>query len=74
MGRNAQGVRILSIDKPDFVIGVDRIIKEEESIALKSADTPLRAEEAEAPVEPEDTGDKAGERQQDLFDDDGDSE
>ena len=30
MGRSAQGVRILSIDKPDFVIGVDRIVKEEE--------------------------------------------
>ena len=29
MGRSAQGVRILSIDKPDFVIGVDRIVKEE---------------------------------------------
>jgi DNA gyrase subunit A len=29
MGRGAQGVRILSIDKPDFVIGVDRIVKEE---------------------------------------------
>ena len=31
MGRAAQGVRILSIDKPDFVIGVDRVVKEEES-------------------------------------------
>jgi DNA gyrase subunit A len=30
MGRSAQGVKILSIDKPDFVIGVDRIVKEEE--------------------------------------------
>jgi DNA gyrase subunit A len=29
MGRSAQGVRILSIDKPDFVIGVDRVVKEE---------------------------------------------
>ncbi|MCL2761969.1 MAG: DNA topoisomerase (ATP-hydrolyzing) subunit A [Treponema sp.] len=29
MGRSAQGVRILSIDKPDFVIGLDRIIKED---------------------------------------------
>jgi len=29
MGRSAQGVRILSIDKPDFVTGVDRIVKEE---------------------------------------------
>jgi DNA gyrase subunit A len=31
MGRSAQGVRLLSIDKPDFVIGVDRIVKEDES-------------------------------------------
>jgi DNA gyrase subunit A len=31
MGRSAQGVRILSIDKPDFVIGVDRIVKEDDS-------------------------------------------
>jgi DNA gyrase subunit A len=31
MGRSAQGVRILSIDKPDFVIGVDRIVKEDEA-------------------------------------------
>jgi len=31
MGRAAQGVRILSIDKPDFVIGVDRIVKEDEA-------------------------------------------
>jgi len=30
MGRAAQGVRILNIDKPDFVIGLDRIVKEEE--------------------------------------------
>jgi DNA gyrase subunit A len=29
MGRSAQGVRILSIDKPDFVIGLDRIVKED---------------------------------------------
>jgi DNA gyrase subunit A len=31
MGRSAQGVKILSIDKPDFVIGVDRIVKEDEN-------------------------------------------
>ncbi|MDR2392716.1 MAG: DNA topoisomerase (ATP-hydrolyzing) subunit A [Treponema sp.] len=29
MGRAAQGVRILSIDKPDFVTGVDRIVRED---------------------------------------------
>ena len=31
MGRSAQGVKILSIDRPDFVIGLDRIVKEEEA-------------------------------------------
>jgi DNA gyrase subunit A len=30
MGRSAQGVRILSIEKPDFVIGVDRIVQEDD--------------------------------------------
>jgi DNA gyrase subunit A len=29
MGRSAQGVRILNIEKPDFVTGVDRIVKED---------------------------------------------
>jgi len=32
MGRSAQGVKILSIDKPDFVIGLDRIVKEDETL------------------------------------------
>jgi DNA gyrase subunit A len=32
MGRAAQGVKILSIEKPDFVIGLDRIVKEDESM------------------------------------------
>jgi len=31
MGRSAQGVRLLSIDKPDFVIGLDRIVKEDDA-------------------------------------------
>ncbi|MCL2443829.1 MAG: DNA gyrase subunit A, partial [Treponema sp.] len=30
MGRSAQGVRLLSIDKPDFVIGLDRIVKDDQ--------------------------------------------
>ena len=30
MGRSAQGVRIVYIDRPDFVIGVDRVAREEE--------------------------------------------
>ena len=29
MGRSAQGVRIFNIDKPDFVIGLDRVVKDE---------------------------------------------
>jgi DNA gyrase subunit A len=32
MGRSAQGVKILSIDKPDSVIGLGRIVKEDEAI------------------------------------------
>ncbi|MFP3040524.1 DNA topoisomerase (ATP-hydrolyzing) subunit A [Treponema primitia] len=53
MGRSAQGVRILSIDKPDFVIGVDRIVKEddaEEEGTTIDADAPV-PNEAEPPVE-----------------------
>ena len=34
MGRAAQGVRILSINKPDFVIGLDRIVKEGDAESL----------------------------------------
>ncbi|MCL2374017.1 MAG: DNA gyrase subunit A, partial [Treponema sp.] len=37
MGRSAQGVKIFSIDKPDFVIGVDRIVKEEAETAPEIA-------------------------------------
>jgi DNA gyrase subunit A len=33
MGRSAQGVRILTIDKPDFVIGLDKIVQEDEAAA-----------------------------------------
>jgi DNA gyrase subunit A len=32
MGRAAQGVRILNIDKPDFVVGVDRIVKDDDKV------------------------------------------
>jgi DNA gyrase subunit A len=39
MGRTAQGVRIVSIDKPDFVIGVDRIVKEDEVAAGSGAES-----------------------------------
>jgi DNA gyrase subunit A len=29
MGRAAQGVRVLNIEKPDFVVGVDRIVNDD---------------------------------------------
>jgi DNA gyrase subunit A len=52
MGRSAQGVRILSIDKPDFVIGVDRIVREEAAQVVRGAEAgadPAGAAEAEEP-------------------------
>jgi DNA gyrase subunit A len=49
MGRSAQGVRILSIDKPDFVIGVDRIVKEDDvGEAVADNTVPQEAPEEEA--------------------------
>jgi DNA gyrase subunit A len=38
MGRTAQGVRLLSIDKPDFVIGLDRIVKEDSAVGDAAGD------------------------------------
>jgi DNA gyrase subunit A len=54
MGRGAQGVRILSIDKPDFVIGVDRIVKEDEAgdVGAETAN-PVDTAENEAREPPE---------------------
>jgi DNA gyrase subunit A len=49
MGRSAQGVKILSIDKPDFVIGVDRIVKENPDIAREPADEPEPANDSGKP-------------------------
>ncbi|MDR0323244.1 MAG: DNA gyrase subunit A, partial [Treponema sp.] len=46
MGRSAQGVRLLSIDKPDFVIGLDRIVKEEEATASAVAEEKADAEDS----------------------------
>jgi DNA gyrase subunit A len=38
MGRSAMGVRILNIDKPDFVIGVDRVVQEDAALEGKEED------------------------------------
>jgi len=48
MGRSAQGVRLLSIDKPDFVIGLDRIVKEEEASGLSSGEPAPQPDEEKA--------------------------
>jgi DNA gyrase subunit A len=32
MGRDAQGVRIVNIEKPDFVVGADRIVREDDEL------------------------------------------
>ena len=44
MGRSAQGVRLLSIDKPDFVIGLDRIIKEDSAEAIINDEIEVKSE------------------------------
>ncbi|MDR2485992.1 MAG: DNA topoisomerase (ATP-hydrolyzing) subunit A [Treponema sp.] len=51
MGRSARGVRILSINETDFVIGVDRIVQEDLGYNKKPD-----ALESAAPAEADDTG------------------
>jgi DNA gyrase subunit A len=53
-GKGAKGVRVLNIDKPDFVIGLDKVAKEEEAEA--------RADE-EAEVQPATTEQEHNEEQ-----------
>jgi DNA gyrase/topoisomerase IV subunit A len=55
MGRSAQGVRIFSIDKPDFVIGVDRIVQEESVYRKQGAGAESEAEAGAEALE-EDSG------------------
>jgi DNA gyrase subunit A len=50
MGRSAQGVRILNIDAPDLVVGVDRIARGEEQEAEN--DALVAGSAAVAPVAP----------------------
>jgi DNA gyrase/topoisomerase IV subunit A len=47
MGRAARGVKILSINRPDFVIGVDRIVREEEEVpaGTRSGGTVMQSDE-----------------------------
>jgi len=48
LGKNAMGVRIVNITKPDVVVGVARVLKEEQQVdVLAAEETPV----AESPVE-----------------------
>jgi DNA gyrase subunit A len=46
-GKGAKGVRVLNIDRPDFVIGLDKVAKEEEAEAIADEELglPTRTEE-----------------------------
>jgi len=54
-GKGAKGVRVLNIDKPDFVIGLDKVAREEEvEVRAKAEEGPLIVPEAAAQPEDED--------------------
>jgi DNA gyrase subunit A len=54
-GKGAKGVRVLNIDKPDFVIGLDKVAREEEvEVRAKAEAGPLIVPEAVAQREDED--------------------
>ena len=59
-GKGAKGVRILNIERPDFVIGLDKVIREEEAEELADTEEPevvatdVAEETVVAPVEAED--------------------
>jgi DNA gyrase subunit A len=53
MGRAAQGVRIVNIERPDFVIGVDRIAPEEPEQQIEGPETLKPDTEGSEAQEPE---------------------
>ncbi|MDR2134120.1 MAG: hypothetical protein LBP27_03350, partial [Treponema sp.] len=77
MGRTARGVRILSIDRPDFVIGVDRIVQEDEASGKKPGGAAAGSGAGDAgqtalfdPAEDEKTPDSGNDAAGDSVDDD----
>jgi DNA gyrase subunit A len=63
MGRSAQGVRIVNIEKPDFVVGVDRIVNED----VPPTDTPpAEGAPADAPADAPLTEDTAPAQQEEA--------
>ncbi len=57
-GKGAKGVRVLNIDRPDFVIGLDKIAREDEAEAL-AEDAGKAIETDESPAEGRDEGDES---------------
>jgi DNA gyrase subunit A len=45
-GKGARGVRIVNIERPDFVIGMDKIVQDENEVALKAAELAEKNEES----------------------------
>ncbi|MDL2229545.1 DNA topoisomerase (ATP-hydrolyzing) subunit A [Treponema sp. OttesenSCG-928-L16] len=56
MGRSAQGVRIVNINKPDFVIGLDRVVQED------TVHTDAAGGGEENPAEGQDSPEESGEK------------
>jgi DNA gyrase subunit A len=56
-GKGAKGVRVLNIDKPDFVIGLDKVAREEDAeVPDESEGEPIGEEAAETLAEDQDEG------------------
>jgi len=53
MGRAAQGVRILNIERPDFVIGVDRIAREKDDEVEPGPETDAQSDVEQDTIEQE---------------------
>jgi DNA gyrase subunit A len=45
-GKGAKGVRVLNIDRPDFVIGLDKVAREEEAEALADEEASISVSDA----------------------------
>ncbi|MDC7226131.1 MAG: DNA topoisomerase (ATP-hydrolyzing) subunit A [Spirochaetales bacterium] len=52
MGKNTQGVRVVNINSPDSVIGVARVIKENDEETINEATRNAEATSKEEPVDP----------------------
>jgi DNA gyrase subunit A len=77
-GKGAKGVRILNIDRPDFVIGLDKVAREEDAEAqvdevanatepnaeVDGAETPLGNSEGDEPETPRIAADETDETQE----------